>query len=68
MLLNSDVTKDKYRIENTLKDFNVKTENEFQIFIDSTWDKVKCTRCRKEISLLNCCFDNGDPVCNDCGY
>ena len=62
-MLNSGVTKDKYRIENTLKDFNVKSEDEFQNMVNDTWHKTRCLRCGREISLLNCHFDNGDPVC-----
>jgi rRNA maturation endonuclease Nob1 len=62
-MLNSGVTKDKYRIENTLKDFNVKSEDEFQSMVNNTWHKTRCVRCGREISLLNCHFDNGDPVC-----
>jgi hypothetical protein len=65
MLHNSNVIKDKYRIENTLKDFNVKSEDEFQILVNDTWDKIKCIKCGKQISLLYCHFENGDPACHD---
>jgi len=63
MSLNSGDFKDKVRIENTLKDFNVKSEDEFQILINDTWQKCKCVRCGRDISLLNCSFENGDPIC-----
>jgi hypothetical protein len=62
-MLNSGAIKDKYRIENTLNDFNVKTEDEFYSTVNETWHKCKCVKCSKEISLLNCHFDNGDPTC-----
>ena len=62
-MLNSGATKDKYRIENTLKDFNVKSEDEFYSVVDSTWNLVHCSICGREISLLNCRFYNSDPVC-----
>lgn len=63
-MLNSGATKDKYRIENTLKDFNVKSEDEFYQVVDSTWDQSICVKCGNKISLLHCHFDTDDnPVC-----
>jgi hypothetical protein len=55
---------ERERINNTLKEYNVKSEDEFQNLIDKTWDKIRCVKCGREISLLHCHFDNGDPCCS----
>ena len=63
MLNRNSPISERERINSTLNEYNVKTEDEFYSVVDSTWHKTKCMRCGREISLLNCHFDNGDPVC-----
>jgi hypothetical protein len=64
MLHNSySPTPDGDRINSTLWEYNVQSEEEYQILVDETWHQVKCIRCGKQISLLHCHFDHGDPCC-----
>jgi hypothetical protein len=63
MLRNShSPTPDESRINSTLQEYNVSSEEEYELFVNETWDKVFCARCRKPISLLHCHFDHGDPI------
>ncbi len=57
--------KDEERIKSVLRDFHVKTENDFYLFINKNWNLCKCIKCRKIVNLLTCDFYNGDPCCKN---
>jgi hypothetical protein len=50
-------------IKNMLHDFHVNSENELNTNLNDEWNKSFCTRCGKELDLLTCSFDDGDPIC-----
>ena len=43
--------------------FGVRNEEELAKALIEDWDKVKCTNCGKEISLLDAKFSYEMPVC-----
>jgi hypothetical protein len=63
MLNRNSPTTERERINSILHEYNVKTEDEYQNLVDKTWHKCRCVKCGREISLLTCHFDNGDPIC-----
>ena len=68
MLRNShSPTPDESRINSTLSEYNVQSEEEFVLFIDDNWDKMNCL-CGSNFSLLHCRFShNGNVICPSCG-
>ena len=52
-------------VKSVLKEYNVKTEEDFYELINKTWNITKCS-CGREIDLTVCKFRDGDPVCNFC--
>jgi len=55
-------------VDMILKSEGVKSEEELEKKMLNNWLDVRCFRCRKVVSLLNCVFINDLPVCNspDC--
>lgn len=45
------------QLNNMLAEFGVKSEEKLRIKLLNTWDIVKCGKCGKKISLLNCSWD-----------
>jgi hypothetical protein len=55
-------------VKSILKEFGAHSEDELVKIVNISWNLTKCTRCGKNLDLLHCRFEDGDPVCYDGCY
>ena len=60
-----------HQIKSVLRDFGVKSDEKLVIKLMKSWDIVKCSICKKKISLLDCSWSSEfNPICKkgDCSH
>ena len=50
-------------LDNLLKDFKVKDDDDLRYTLLNDWDKVECYICHKKISITNADFSDELPKC-----
>jgi len=70
-ILNNSNEEDRdqdFKVGEILKDYNVKTEVEFEKVLNDNWNYIECPTCGKKIDILHCRFDDGiSAICPKCG-
>jgi hypothetical protein len=50
-------------VKRLLKEFGAKNEEELVDIMQNSWNSAICQKCGRKIDLLNCDYENDDPVC-----
>ena len=55
-------------IDQILKEFGAKDEDDLINIVNNTWNIMKCKYCGHKFNITKCSYRDGDPVCPRCNY